>query len=1165
MIINSRLGKIVAGLFFAILMVSFTVSATPVKLNDNPNEIRITDNNDHGFKVSFSFSEFKTLDVKTSEGIFTKIIADAYARLGNYGHPEVPVKSELIEIPAGADVMVNVTRFDVKEYLLRDLGINYPLMPHQPPVPKTGEPVEFVYVKDAYRVNAFNPVDIARVEYLGSMREVGIGRLDIMPVQYNPVTGVIRVYENLEIEVIFENADLAKTELNKKIYGNHYFSGVLSSLINHRRLETSSRENLTRYPVKYVIVSDRMFEAQLQPLIAWKIQKGFNVIEAYTDDPNVGSTASQIKAFLQDLYENATPEDPAPSFVLFVGDLAQVPVFYGQAASHETDLYYCEYTGDYFPEAFYGRFSAQNTAQLQPQIDKTLMVEQYTMPVASYQDTVVMIAGMDGTYGPIHGNGQINYGTENYFNLSNGLYSHTYLYPMSGSNSAQIRQNISDGVSFANYTAHGSPSGWANPSFTVSHIPALQNSGKYGLLVGNCCSTSEYEVSECFGEAIVRAAGKGAVGYIGASNSTFWDEDYYFGVGVGAIAGDPPSYEETTLGAYDRMFHTHGEPFAEWYTTMDQMVFAGNLAVTEGSPGSALYYWEAYCLMGDPSLMICIGEPPAMTVTYDPLIPIGSPTFTVNAVPYAYVAITMDGLIMGTALADSTGVALIDLIVPPNPGNADVVATAQNFQPFIGTVLFANPEGPYLVLNQFMLSDTNGNGNGMAEFGEDILLDLELKNWGNGDAVSADVTLSTEDEYVTIIDDYQLFGDIPAQDSAMQINACNFIVDEYVPDMHTVNFMLEIQDDTRGSWGSTFSVILFAPEMEIGRMMIVDTAGGNGNYRLDPGESFDIVLECHNQGHCDAYGGLAEIESSSPYITFEETSCTFDTLFMFSMKQAVFSASLSEDVPESAIVDLHCNLSYGPYTDEKLFNAPVGLVIEDYETGSFESFAWIMGGTQPWTITGDEYYEGMYSTRSGIIGHEQTSVISIDIDVAVDDSLSFFRRVSCEDDPDNDNYDWLGFFIDDVEIERWDGEMAWSRVVYPVAAGQHTFKWVYNKDYSVAAGADAAWIDFVTFPVAAPAISVGEQPEEMLSDFYIMPNPARDHTELFIRLQKSSRIAVTVYDLAGNKVDDAIIDQKLDAGNNRIRLETANLAPGAYFCVMTSGGNQHARKLIINK
>jgi len=1160
-----RFGRLFACSLICLALFSFNLEAGSIKLNDNENDIRITRNTDQGFNVSLSFSEFNTLDVKTEEGIFSRLIVPNYSRYGNFGFPELPVCSKLIEIPVDAELQVNVINFSVNEYLLEDLGTNYRLMPHQPPVAKTGEPVDFIYQENAYMINAYNPLDIATVEHIGSMRGVNIGRLDIMPVQYNPVTGMVRVYENLEIELIFLNADLAKTELNKQIYNNHYFSPVFHSLMNYRAPEMGSRENFTRYPIKYVIVSDRMFEAQLQPLIEWKKLKGFNVIEAYTDDPDVGATTFQIKAYLQDLYDNATPEDPAPTFVLFVGDIAQVPTWTGQAAGHVTDLYYCEYTGDYFPEIFYGRFSAQNTAQLQPQIDKTLMYEQYTMPTTTYLDTVVMIAGVDGTFGPTHGNGQINYGTENYFNASHGIYSHTYLYPESGNNDAQIRQNVSDGATFVNYTAHGSPDGWADPSFTLAHIPALQNDGKYGLLIGNCCSTSEYQVNECFGEAVVRAANKGAVGYIGASNSTYWDEDYYFGVGVGAIAGDPPSYEETNLGVYDRAFHTHGEQFGEWYTTMDQIIYAGNLAVTEGSPGSAEYYWEAYCLMGDPSLMIYFEEPPAMTVSYEPLIPMGTTIFNVNAAPYAYVAVTMDGLSLGTALADSNGLAVVNLIIAPAPGDADVVATAQNYQPYVGTVLIANPEGPYVMLNELIVNDINGNNNGLVDFGENILLDVELKNLGSGDATNTDATLYTTDEFVTFSDDYQEYGLIPSLDSLMQIDAFQFLVDEYVPDLHPVMFDLSIEDGDREIWISSFSVMLYAPVMEIGSLTVVDTIGGNGNFRLDPGETVEFVLDCYNSGHCDALNGLTTIQSGSPYITIDDTPYSFDTLICGEMKQAVFSATIAEEVDPGTLIDLAFELSSGLYSSSQLYNIPIGLVIEDFETGDFESFEWVMGGVQPWTITQEEVYEGVYSARSGIIGNQQTSEISIDINVSVDDNISFYRKVSCEDDPNNDNYDWLGFFIDDIEIERWDGEVAWSEVSYPIAAGQHTLKWVYSKDYNVVGGSDAAWIDNIVFPAIAPVVSIEDTPVKSQSDFFILPNPARDQAGLFIELESESLVSVAVYDLSGNQIGAPLIQQRLPEGSNRVNFETSGLTPGMYFCVLNADGQQITKKLIISK
>jgi hypothetical protein len=212
---NTWFGRLTAGFLFATTVIPSASNAGPVKLNSSANELRIIECNESGFRVSFSFSGFGTLDIKTPEGIFTRINVPAYARFGEAGHPEAPVQSKLIEVPAGAKVEVKILRYSMKEYSLDELGIGYPLMPRQPPVPKNGKPAVFVYDKEAYRINAFAPADIAAVEMPGTMRGVRIGRFDIRPVQYNPVTGKVRIYESLEIEVIFENADIPATQRDK--------------------------------------------------------------------------------------------------------------------------------------------------------------------------------------------------------------------------------------------------------------------------------------------------------------------------------------------------------------------------------------------------------------------------------------------------------------------------------------------------------------------------------------------------------------------------------------------------------------------------------------------------------------------------------------------------------------------------------------------------------------------------------------------------------------------------------------------------------------------------------------------------------------------------------------------------------------------------------------
>ena len=87
-----------------------------------------------------------------------------------------------------------------------------------------------------------------------------------------------------------------------------------------------------------------------------KQKKGFQIIEAYTNDPNVGTTTSSIKSYVQSLYNSATVNDPAPTYLLIVGDIAQIPSFSGNSGSHVSDLFYREFdgNGDFYPEMYYG-------------------------------------------------------------------------------------------------------------------------------------------------------------------------------------------------------------------------------------------------------------------------------------------------------------------------------------------------------------------------------------------------------------------------------------------------------------------------------------------------------------------------------------------------------------------------------------------------------------------------------------------------------------------------------------------------------------------------------------------------------------------------------------------------------------------------------------------
>jgi len=1027
------------------------------------NSTTVIENTFYRLQVSNVISSFNTLWLNTEKGEFVEMLAPTYSKSNTVGAPQLPVISKMIEIPEGAHPDVSIISYDVKEYKLSDFGVTQRLFPAQPPQPKSGNKNEpFAFNQQLYQANAFYGESLARIEAAGYLRSVQLANLIISPVEYNPVTNTIRVYNNLVVEISFTGADKDKTVSHKAKTQSPYFRSIYKNVLNYQPAD-AMLDTMSKFPVKYVIVSDPMFQAALQPFIKWKIKRGFNVIEAYTDNPVVGTTFNSIKAYLQNLYTSATASDPAPTFVLFVGDVAQIPAY--NCGAHVSDLYYCEYTGDYLPEVYYGRFSANNVAELQPQINKTLQYEQYLMPDPSYLNEVVMIAGDDASYELTWGNGQINYGTTYYFNEAHNLTSHTYLQPEpSGANYSQnIQNDISAGVSYANYTAHGSPDGWANPSFSISDVSNMTNADKYCLMVGNCCQTNTYN-QHTFGEALLRADNKGALGYIGCSNSSYWDEDYWWGVGNGQVLTNQ-TYENTGLGAYDRTFHDHGEPVAEWYSTMDQMVFAGNLAVQESNSSMKQYYWEIYCLMGDPSTMVYFSVPPEMTVSYTPLLPLGSPQFEVQTEPYAYVAISKNNILHGVAEANENGLAVLSLLPFTEPGYADVVITKQNREPYIDSVLVASPEGPYLVLDNYLIKDNGGNNNQMPEFGEPLTMDLTYENYGNSDAINALSTLSSSDAFVSIPANTHTWPLIASNGSASSTDAFTIQVNDYVPDLHHANFTITTLADTN-TFTSGFSLVFYAPNLENGTVTIDDATSGNGNGQIDPGETIFLTVPTTNTGHCSSSEVTTQLFVYGNFITANSSSINLGELNPGETGMSTFSFTISPDAPSGNTFSLNIVASAGPYNSITVLSPAVGSQVEDFETGNFLKYNWRMKGAKPWKISASTKYEGAYAASSGAINNAQKSEMYIEGQVLSNDTISFYRKVSSES-----GYDFLKFYIDDVEIGSWSGNKDWAKVSYPISAGNHRFSWAYEKDEASISGLDAAWIDFIQFPTFSQTLT----------------------------------------------------------------------------------------------
>ncbi len=1051
--------KVLITVFIMLVATLMLANNVTIPSNYQKNDVRIDNSNSNGLNLSVEFSKIKSFDVKTKKGVFTEIQIEGTTHTQKIGSPKLPFFRKLIEVPVNAQVNVEVINKNASEYSLNDLGIKNLIIPTQPSLSKSQDPnkVPFEYDLAAYQVSGFDRSPIVSVKEIGFMRGIRVFAVDFVPVQYDPTNNDLRFYSKIDVKISFENGDLSATQDLRARTFSPYFEKIYSkNIINLNAFQI--RTDLTRYPIKYVIISDPAFETQLQPFVEWKIQEGFNVIEKFVGDPEVGSTTSSIHDYLQSLWDASTEDDPAPTFGLIVGDVAQVPTYSGETNSHKTDSkYYCLEGGDWIPDMYFGRFSANNADELQPQIDKTLMYERYLMPDPSYLSKVVMIAGVDSGHAPTYGNGQINYGTNNYFNEAHGITSNTYLYPASQNAASDIIANASEVRAFINYTAHGDWNEWYSPLFTESDVHGLQNDGKYCIAIGNCCLTNKFEHEECFGESWLRDE-NGAVGYIGGTNSTLWDEDYWWGVGNGPIDGNGPSYDQTGLGVYDGIFHDQGDQpndFSTWYTTTGSMVYRGNLSVTEAGSSNSHYYWEIYMLMGDPSLTPFIGIPEENTATYSSQIMIGMNTMNITAAPYSYVALTLDGEIHGQMLLDGTGTGTLEFTPFDTPGTAKLVIRRQKVQPLIADVEIIPANGPYVVLDSFTTSDNNDN---IPNFDEENNISINSQNVGVEEAENVTAVLSSEDANVTITDDNEEIGNIAANQSIYTENAFAVQYANNVPDQYSIPFTITYTG--QDTWTSTFNVTVNAPALEIGDFTIND-ATGNNNGQLDPGETADITIHLNNNGHATSPAINATLSSGSEDITIQNGNINIDPISPDGSSDLTFTLEVSADAQEGSIANLGLLVTAGGYSVQSSIQPSIGLIIENFETGDFSSFDWQFG-TSPWEISETAPYEGSYCAQSSDINDNGSAEIHLTTTVPADGQISFYYKVSSEN-----NYDFLHFYINGNEMDSWSGDVDWAQATYDVQAGENTFKWEYTKDGSVSSGDDCAWIDQIVFPAIA--------------------------------------------------------------------------------------------------
>ncbi len=829
-------------------------------------------------QATFSFSGIEAVELKNERGVFSTITMPNTVIGGSEGDPQIPVVNQLIAIPVGATPSIRVTHFTTTEYKLEDYGIHR-LSPRQPDLFKNQKPEDapFIYNEAAYQKRGLRNEPMAQVSVKGTLRGVQVGQMSIEPVSYDPVNNALRVFNNIEVEVSFDGADAKATEdLLVNTY-SPYFDILYKQLFNGRAVMDLYDEHpdLWKTPVKMLVIANRMFESCIQDWVAWKTLKGIYVDVNYTD--NIGTTSDAIKTFIQNKYAQ-----DHPTFLMIMGDKDQVipSVSSASSTSRVSDLYYSSVDGDEFVDMYHSRLSATSTSEMTAILNKGMEYEQYTMPDPSYLNNVLLIAGEDSGWGVTVGRPTIWYASHYYYNTDHG---YNTVHEFSNGTYTNCYAPLSSGVGFANYTAHGSQTSWAGPSFDVNDVANLTNEHKYFLAIGNCCQSGDWGYGTCFGEAMTRAANKGAYAYIGSCPNTTWKNDYYFGVGpTNRADGTMPSYEETGLGIYDAIW-TDGV-----YNTVNSILYvgllAGNAAEALGYElhSTTLYYWQAYHVLGDGSIMPYRVQPTANQVSHMAIFPIGLSTYEVSAVPGSYVAISKDGVIHGTALVGESGTVQVPIDPVTSSGDVTICVTAPQHIPYIQNVPAAALEGPYISMDSYTPNTTH--------VGDNTNLSITFKNVGTEATTgTTTVTLSSNDNNVNILTPTKTFGTLAAE-ATTTVSGFSFKIAEGVADGTKVTLHYTA---VNGSDTYEGNIVVTAHEAVLSYQNMQWDGG------FTPGETLTVTAKFKNTGHYQATNAVARMTTTSNYVTISNPTVNVGNIAVDQEVSCEFTITIAANCPET--------------------------------------------------------------------------------------------------------------------------------------------------------------------------------------------------------------------------------------------------------------------------
>jgi len=510
------------------------------------------------------------------------------------GFPDLPRVTRLVMIAPHGNVEASVLNAEFHtEVLGHRVAPKLPL--------DEASSLDAVDMAEVYSADAFWPPQVVEISEPMLLRDVRLVVLIVNPVQYNPVTGELRVYDQIDLAIRDIGGIGENERMIEPVSLTPGFKQLYSSVVN---FEHSPLDALPIVPGNQLIICQNNATVinLLNDLVTWRKKKGIDATLVTT--AVAGSTPALIRNYINTQYTNSNGQ---LEFVLVVGDADGTNPYYFPTDGlpdypyGELDNFYglmgAGPNPDPLPDLGIGRFPASTQQELVALITKSINYEADPYMADTTWFTRTWTA-CHNTFIPS------NPSTKEYTRqmmLQRGLNPGDMTIFPSAVVPSVIESRVNPGVAVVNHRLS-----WGNSEMNPPDLDGLANGRKLPFVAVITCGMGWYNNGESVTEAWVRngtgASPVGAIGAMGmAGNSTRVAENNIVdgGAMMGLLVKD---IREQSLV----MVNGKLELFRNFWDAVSQ---------------TSVEEFSAWCnLMGDPAVPIFLNVPRTISADFPHLV-----------------------------------------------------------------------------------------------------------------------------------------------------------------------------------------------------------------------------------------------------------------------------------------------------------------------------------------------------------------------------------------------------------------------------------------------------------------------------------------------------------------------------------------------------------------